>query len=125
MQEKSTNSRSWVTCIKHKVEFRLGELKKPVTGPYSGHYYIHHVSVVKPKNKPVIWAVAWSGENSYNFILNDGEPYICYPRFTNFMRIIENHLVFEDAYEIVDRKAVTPKLQKLVDNIKVCLEHSL
>jgi hypothetical protein len=125
MQEKSTSSRSWVTCTKHKVEFRLGELRKPVSGPYNGHSYIHHVSVVKPKNKPIIWAVGWSGSNSYNFILNDDKPYAIHVKYVNFMHIVENHLVFEDAYEIVSRKAISPKLQNLVDNIKECLEHSL
>ena len=125
MQEKSTNSRSWVTCTKHKVEFRLGELRQPPVGVYRGHSYIHHVSLVKPANKPIVWAVAWSGTNAYNFLLNDGKPCVIDPRYVNFMHIVDNHLVFEDAYEIASRKAVNAKQQKLVNAITKCLEHSL
>lgn len=127
MQEKLTNSRSWVTCTKHNVEHRLGELRKPTEGIYKGHAYIHYVGLIKPVHKPIIWAVAWHGENSYNFILNDDDkPYVVNLRYVNFMHIVESHLVFEDSYEVIHRRPITGKLlTKLISNINTCLEHAL
>lgn len=124
MQEKSTSSRSWVTCTKHNIEFRFCQLKEP-EGLYKGHAYLHSVGLTKPENKPVIWAVAGIKENLYNIILNEGEATVFEARYTNYMRIVDHHLVFEDAYEVINRRALHWKQKGILESVKNCLEHSL
>jgi len=124
MQEKSTSSPSWVTCTKHNIQFKLCQLREP-EGVYKGHCYLHGVGLTKPVNKPVIWVVAGVNGNLYNIVLKDDDSFMFEARYVNFTHVVDHHLVFEDAYEVKNRRPLHWKQKGLLKTINKCLEHSL